>query len=162
MGIMKIKSRHHLKGSESKKILKAIEPFLDDPMSLRGLALEVAETDQDFGLILLKGRPVFMMIEERPFFTVRGALEFAPKKSVVVVDSGAASYIVNGADVMAPGIVDADPDIVTGDPVVIVEERHRKSLAVGVALLPGSEMRGSGKAVKSVHHVGDDLWGMSG
>ena len=162
MGIMKIKSRHHLKGSESKKILKMIEPFLEDPDALRGLALEVAETDQDFNLILLKGRPVFMMVEERPFFTVRGALEFAPKKSVVVVDSGAVSYIVNGADVMAPGIVDADPDIVTGDPVVIVEERHRKPLAVGVALLPGSEMRGSGKAVKSVHHVGDDLWGMSG
>ena len=159
---MKIKSRHHLKGSESKKILKMIEPFLEDPDALRGLALEVAETDQDFNLILLKGRPVFMMVEERPFFTVRGALEFAPKKSVVVVDSGAVSYIVNGADVMAPGIVDADPDIVAGDPVVIVEERHKKPLAVGVALIPGPEMRGSGKAVKSVHHVGDDLWGMSG
>ena len=159
---MKIKSRHHLKGSESKKILKMIEPFLEDPDALKGLSLEVAETDQDFNLILLKGRPVFMMVEERPFFTVRGALEFAPKKSVVVVDSGAVSYIVNGADVMAPGIVDADPDIITGDPVVIVEERHKKPLAVGVALIPGSEMRGSGKAVKSVHHVGDDLWGMSG
>ena len=162
MGIMKIKSRHHLKGSESKKILRVIEPFLEDTDALKGLSLEVAETDQDFDLILLKGRPVFMMIEGRPFFTVRGALEFAPKKRVVVVDSGAVSYIVNGADVMAPGIVAADPDIVAGDPVVVVEERHNKPLAVGVALLPGPEMRGSGKAVRSVHHVGDDLWGMDG
>lgn len=159
---MKIKSRHHLKGSESKKILKMIEPFLEDPKALRGLSLEVAETDHDFNLILLKGRPVFMMVEDRPFFTVRGALEFAPKKKMVVVDSGAVSFIVNGADVMAPGIVEADPEIVPGDPVVVVEERHRKPLAVGVALLPGPEMRGSGKAVRSVHHVGDDLWEMSG
>jgi PUA domain protein len=102
-----------------------------------------------------------MMLENGPFFTVRGALEFAPKKNMVIVDSGAVSFIVNGADVMAPGIVDADPEIAPGDPVVVAEERHRKPLAVGVALLPGSEMRGSGKAVKSVHHVGDELWDMS-
>jgi PUA-domain protein len=162
MGLMKIKSRHHLKGSESKKILKMIEPFLEDQKALRGLSLEVAETDHDFNLILLKGKPVFMMLEERPFFTVRGALEFAPKRNIVVVDSGAVSFIVNGADVMAPGIVEADPEIVPGDPVVVVEERHRKPLAVGVAILPGSEMRGSGKAIRSVHHVGDDLWEMDG
>ncbi|MCR3884552.1 RNA-binding protein [Methanotrichaceae archaeon M04Ac] len=159
---MKIKSRHHLKGSESKKILRLIEPFLEEPRNMRGLSLEVAETDQDFNLVLLKGRPIFMMMEGRPFFTVRGALEFKPKKKIVVVDSGAVSFIVNGADVMAPGIVDADPEIEPGDPVVIVEEKHRKPLAVGVALLPGPEMRGSGKAVKSVHHVGDDLWDMTG
>jgi len=159
---MKIKSRHHLKGSESKRILKMIEPFLEDPNALRGLSLEVAEADHDFNLILLEGRPVFMMVEDRPFFTVRGALEFAPKKNMVIVDSGAVSFIVNGADVMAPGIVEADPGIVPGDPVVIVEERHKKPLAVGVAILPGHEMRGSGKAVRSVHHVGDDLWEMSG
>ena len=160
---MKIKSRHHLKGSESKKILRLIEPFLEDPSPLERLPLEVAETDDDFNLILLKGRPVFMMLEGKPFFTVRGAIEFPPKRRmVVVVDSGAVSYIVNGADVMAPGIVEADSDIFPGDPVVIVEERHHKPLAVGVALLPGTEMRGSGKAVRSVHHVGDDLWDMTG
>jgi len=45
---------------------------------------------------------------------------------------------------------------------VIVEERHNKPLAVGVALIPGPEMRGTGKAVKSVHHVGDELWEMVG
>jgi len=157
---MKIKSRHHLKGSESKRIQSAIEPFLEDPSPLRGLALEVAETDQNFDLILLKGRPVFMMVEDRPFFTVRGALEFAPGRNLVVVDSGAVSFIINGADVMAPGIVEADEKIAPGDPVVIVEERHRKPIAVGIALLPGPEMRGSGKAVRSVHHVGDDLWKM--
>lgn len=157
---MKIKSRHHLKGSESKRIQSAIEPFLEDPSLLRGLALEVAETDQDFDLILLKGRPVFMMVGDLPFFTVRGALEFAPARNRVVVDSGAVSFIINGADVMAPGIVEADPRIAPGEPVVIVEERHKKPLAIGIALLPGPEMRGSGKAVRSVHHVGDDLWKM--
>jgi len=29
----------------------------------------------------------------------------------VVVDPGAVKFIINGADVMGPGIIEADPDI---------------------------------------------------
>ena len=75
-----------------------------------------------------------------------------------MVDSGAVRFVVNGADIMKPGIVSADPEIAVGDLVVIVEERHKKPLAVGRALVPGSEMKGEGKAVKSMHHVGDSIW----
>jgi len=157
---MKIKSRHHLKGSESKKIIKKLAPFLEDPSALQGTSLEIADIETEFGLILVKGKPLFMIFDDTPFFTVRGALEFPPKKKVVFVDSGAVKFIVNGADVMAPGVVKADPEIEVGDMVVIIEEKHRKPLAVGKALLPGSEMQGSGKVVKSLHHVGDMLWDM--
>lgn len=76
----------------------------------------------------------------------------------MVVDAGAVPFIANGADVMGPGIVYADPDIMAGDLVVILEERHKKPLAVGRALRSGQEMKGEGKAVKSIHHVGDRLW----
>jgi PUA domain protein len=65
---------------------------------------------------------------------------------------------VNGADIMSPGIVFADPEIVAGDLVVVAEEKHRKPLAIGRALIPGTEMKGEGKAVKSLHHVGDQIW----
>jgi PUA domain protein len=87
-----------------------------------------------------------------------GAIELKPSKKLVVVDSGAVRFIANGADVMNPGIVFADQDISMGDLVVIVEERHKKPLAVGRALVPGAEMHGEGKAVKSLHHVGDQIW----
>jgi len=75
-----------------------------------------------------------------------------------VVDAGAVRFVVNGADIMNPGIVNADPEIAPGDLVVVVEERYRKPLAVGRALIPGTEMKGEGKAVKSMHHVGDLIW----
>ena len=155
---MKIKSRHHLKGSDARKIVAAIEPFLSDPSSLRKASLELAETDDEIDLIFVDGRPLIMMMEGTPFFTVLGAIELKPSKKLVIVDSGAVRFIANGADVMNPGIVFADQDISMGDLVVIVEERHKKPLAVGRALVPGAEMHGEGKAVKSLHHVGDQIW----
>jgi len=155
---MKIKSRHHLKGSDARRIIAAIEPILDDPSSLRKASLELAETDQEIDLIFVDGRPLIMVIEDRPFLTVLGAIELNPQKKLVIVDSGAVRFIINGADVMNPGIVSADPEIEAGDLVIVAEERHKKPLAIGKALIPGKEMHGDGKAIKSLHHVGDQIW----
>jgi PUA domain protein len=99
-----------------------------------------------------------MVMEDRPFLTVLGAIELNPQKKLVIVDSGAVRFIVNGADVMNPGIVSADPEIEAGDLVIVAEERHKKPLAVGKALIPGKDMHGEGKAIKSLHHVGDPIW----
>jgi len=159
---MNVKSRHHLKGSEAKKVCKTIEPLVEDVSALQGSVLEIAETDQGPNLIFVNGEPFLLIFENEPFFTVRGAIELCPKDRLVVVDSGAVSYLVNGADVMAPGVVEADPKIVPGDMVVVMEERYRKPLAIGQALVPGAEMHGTGKVVRSIHHVGDNLWNMSG
>lgn len=155
---MKIKSRHHLKGSEAKSVIAAIEPFLDEASTLRKASLERAITDEEIDLIFVNGRPLIMIIEDQPFFTVLGAIELLPKKGLVVVDSGAVRFVVNGADIMNPGIVHADPKIAAGDLVVVVEEKYKKPLAIGRALIPGTEMKGEGKAIKSLHHVGDPIW----
>jgi len=155
---MKTKSRHHLKGSDAKRIIATLEPFLEDDSALRKASLEMAETDEGVDLIFVDGRPLIMIIEGQPFFTVLGAIELKPNKRQVVVDSGAVRFIVNGADVMNPGIVSADPEIAPGDLVIVVEERHKKPLAIGRALIPGTEMKGEGKAIKSLHHVGDQVW----
>ncbi|MBN1324114.1 MAG: RNA-binding protein [Methanotrichaceae archaeon] len=155
---MKIKSRHHLKASEAKRVIGLIEPLLAEPSSLQRASLELAETDGDIDLVFVDGKPNLMMIEDMPFFTVLGAIELRPVKRVVIVDSGAVRFITNGADVMCPGIVKADPEIQEGDLVVVAEERYGKPLAVGRALVPGPEMHGEGKAVRSLHHVGDQIW----
>jgi PUA domain protein len=155
---MKIKSKHHLKGSDARKIIAAIEPLLGDPSALRKASLELAETDEEIDLIFVDGRPLIMVMEDRPFLTVLGAIELNPRKKLVIVDSGAVRFIVNGADVMNPGIVSADPEIEAGDLVIVAEERHKKPLAVGKALIPGKDMHGEGKAIKSLHHVGDPIW----
>jgi PUA domain protein len=56
--------------------------------------------------------------------------------------------------------VEADSEIKEGDFVIIIEEAHRKPLAIGKALMSGLQMveTDSGKAIKSITHVGDKLW----
>jgi PUA-domain protein len=99
--------------------------------------------------------------DSKPFLTVRGLLRHRPDARFVTVDMGAVRFVTNGADVMAPGIVEADPAIQPGDWVWVRDERNRQPLAVGIALVPGAAMpRGKGKAVKAVHHVGDKLWAL--
>lgn len=131
---------------------------------MAGLENEVLEkiTLDEYSLILLNGKPLLFEIEGQLFPTVRGALEMKLQKRLVIVDKGAVRFVSNGADIMAPGVVEADPEINEGDLVIIVEETHRKPLAIGKALMEGPQMveADSGKAIKSIIYVGDKLWSM--
>ena len=147
-----------MKGKDARKVIAAIEPLLSDASSMKNASLERAETDEGIDLIFVDGQPLIMFIEGQPFFTVLGAIELSPQRKVVIVDSGAVKFIANGADVMSPGIVSADPEIMPGDLVVVIDEKHRKALAIGKAIISGSEMHGEGKAIKSLHHIGDQIW----
>ena len=119
-------------------------------------------TLEEYSPILVDGKPLLFEIEGHIFPTVRGALEMGLQKRVVTVDKGAIRFVSNGADIMAPGVVEADPEIKEGDLVIIVEETHRKPLAIGKALMEGPQMveADSGKAIKSITYVGDKLWNM--
>ena len=77
-----------------------------------------------------------------------------------VVDMGAIPFVCNGADVMAPGIVEIQGDFPEEGLLVIRDVRHGKALAVGRAIIPSDEMRekGKGKVIVNLHHVGDKIW----
>lgn len=98
--------------------------------------------------------------EGRPFLSLRGLLKYGATRRFVTVDMGAVRFVTNGADVMGPGIMDADPAIAAGDLVWVREERHGKPLAVGVALSDAATLRAKakGKQVRTLHWVGDRLW----
>ncbi|RME78012.1 RNA-binding protein [Candidatus Woesearchaeota archaeon] len=78
----------------------------------------------------------------------------------VTVDMGAVKFVVGGADIMRPGVTACDEGVMQGDLVVVVDETHGKPLAVGEALMGSEELLAatSGKVVKNLHYVGDDLW----
>ncbi|WP_292371544.1 MULTISPECIES: RNA-binding protein [unclassified Methanosarcina] len=159
---MKVKSRVQLRKNVKNKMLKDLVSTFGEEMS--GLENKTLEkiTLEEYSLILVDGKPLLFEIEGHLFPTVRGALEMGLQKRVVTVDKGAIRFVSNGADIMAPGVVAADPDIKKGDFVIIVEETHQKPLAIGKALMEGLEMveATSGKAIKSITHVGDKLWNM--
>jgi PUA domain protein len=155
---MQVKSRHHLRSDE----IGALEESLADHLGidLDGDDYERVEfTDSDREVVLVDGEPLVASFDDDLFVTVRGANEYPPENHVVTVDSGAISFVSDGANVMRPGITDATADIDPGDLVVVVEETHRKALAIGRAETDGSDMIGeSGKVVETLHHVGDELY----
>ena len=135
-----------------------ISTFGDTIEELANSKFETALIDT-FNVILIDGKLLLFSTDGEYFPTVRGALELGLAKHVVIVDAGAVRFVVNGADIMCPGIVNADYEIKVGDLVIIKEETHEKPLAIGRALISGEDMAGdSGKAIKSLHYVGDKLW----
>jgi PUA domain protein len=117
------------------------------------------EGDWEDRLVMVDGEPLVLVWEDTYFPTVHGALKMESRRRRVVVDMGAVPYVINGAHIMGPGIVEVDDEIKVDDLVIITEERHGKALAIGKALIPGDRMpRGEGRAVLNIHHVGDRLW----
>jgi PUA domain protein len=158
---MKVKSRHHLRSDEIRHLRETVEA--QTGVDLAGDTFEKVElAETRFDVVLVDGSPAVMYVDGDPSLTVTGANAYQPTEHVVTVDAGAVSFVSSGADVMRPGIVDADEDIAEGDLVAIAEETHGKVLAIGRALVDGPEMIGdSGKVVESMHHVGDDLFELS-
>jgi len=159
---MQIKSRHHLRSDDVRAVEDAVADGLG--VDVDGDTYELVEFEGDLpDVVLVDGEPQVLYVDDEPFLTVRGANAHPPEKHVVTVDDGAVSFVSDGADVMRPGIVDADDSIPSGDLVAIAEESHGKVLAIGRALVDGDEMLGdSGKVVESIHHVGDDLFAFAG
>jgi|SRR5659263_56579 len=157
---MKIKSRNVLRKTDQKALVNDIVEAFGDASSFENRKLEYVESDgQDF--IFVDGEPLLFKIDGKIFPTVKGALKLNPARRKVLVDPGAVRFIINGADTMSPGIIEADPTINIGDLVIIVEKAHGKAIGIGRALVVGKEMvGGKGKAVKSIHYVGDDIWNL--
>jgi len=158
----KIKNRHRLKSREIKELIRTLKnkyssDFFDSSSSVETGNLE------DYKVIIVDNDVDFMVIKDDIVFTLRGLYKYQPKEYFVVVDMGAVGFVTKGADVMTPGIVDADECIQEHDYVWVCDEKHRKPLSVGTALMTGEEMKSkkTGKAIKNIHFVGDRLWDLS-
>lgn len=158
---MQVKSRHHLRSDERDELEAELEETVG--VTPDGDAYERVEfADWDREVVLVDGDPLVASFGGERFLTVRGANALDPTRRVVTVDAGAVQFVSDGANVMRPGIVEADPDIEPGDLVLVAEETHGKVLAVGRAEVSGDEMIGeSGRVVDSLHHVGDELYEFS-
>ncbi len=147
--------RHMLRKKEAKQIAKSLAETTG--IEIKG-SMERAEINGKV-VILVDGEPLILEYDGKYYFTVYGLLKFKPSKGKVVVDEGAMPHIINGADVMKPGIVEADEKIKAGDFVYVVVEKKETPLAVGIALVDGKEMvGGKGRAVKNIHHLKDKIW----
>lgn len=159
MSDIRIKKRKRMREKDAKELSSVLEDVVGVPVFGEDEPVDTAEST-DYDLIFVGGDIIGLNYEEKPFLTIRGMLKYKPIKRYVTVDMGAVPYISNGADAMGPGITDADSDIEEGDMVWIRDINNKVPLAVGVALKPASELikKLPGKAVKTIHYIGDKLW----
>ena len=154
---IKVKKRNFLKKKKIKEIKAELGEYGDLLQGKKNVEILEAEPNS---FILVDGEPYIILIDNKPFPTLKAALANKIDGKTVTVDMGAIRFVSNGADIMSPGIVDASDNVEPGDIVLIIDETHGKPLAIGVSLIPGSEMieNESGKAVETKHYVGDEIW----
>ena len=159
--MVEIIKRHFLKESDVKHLVA--EFYNEFKVNLADLVkgklrVEMIKTQRAV-IYALNKKPLLMRIGGRLIPTLlSGEISlFLPK---VAVDMRAVSHICNGADVMAPGITQVDGDFKKDDLVLVVDEKYRKPLAVGDALISSEEMKETkrGKTVKNLHYIGDKVW----
>jgi PUA domain protein len=156
---LRVRNRHRLKRKEIKSILDELKNSFGSCFFNSNVSVEIGDVE-NFRVILVDGEIDFLIHENKVVFTLHGLNKYKLSDYFVVVDMGAVGFVTRGADIMTPGIVDADVNIRKDDFVWICDEKHRKPLAVGIALINGEEMKSkkTGKAVKNIHYVGDKLW----
>ena len=94
--------------------------------------------------------------------TLKGISAWNVERSWVAVDEGAIPFLRNGADCMGAGIHIADPSLGEGDFVWIRDQETGEPIATGTAIIDGERMMSmtKGKAISTIHWVGDDLWNL--
>ncbi len=157
--VLKVRRRTRLRRKEVDAWFHRLAEDFGMPMPADETPVDQAEAGE-MRLLIRDEEAVAMVLGDAIAPTVRGLLAFPAQKRFVTVDMGAVPFVYNGADVMAPGIVEADPSIRVGDFVWVRDEKNRRPLAVGRAIMDGPTMAREerGKAIETVHHVGDDLW----
>ncbi len=161
----KMKQRKPVRHKKIRNLISRLTEPLELDVDLSTAFLEQAEYGP-WSLLIVDKSPLAMEVsptdngDRLPFPTLRGCLAWVPEKKWLEVDHGAIPFLLNGADCMAAGIHSACESIETGDLVWIRDQQHGKPLAIGWAKMSCDEMVAAtgGKAVKSIHYVGDELW----
>jgi arCOG04150 universal archaeal PUA-domain protein len=159
MADIRIRKRKRMRSKEIKAFSVQLENTMGVKVFTEDDPVDLAEST-DFNLLFVGNDILGIVLDGNPFLTVRGVIRYKPQKRFVTVDMGAVPFITNGADCMGPGIVEADDSIVAGDMVWIRDVNNKMPLAIGISERSGSELleKKSGKAIKTIHNVGDKLW----
>lgn len=155
--------RHVLSRKDKKIILEKIGKCMNisDIFRNKELLIELARMN-NIRIYMINGKPYFYstpnteIIPTLILFLERGT-SFLTN---VVVDMGAVPHILNGADVMIPGIVEINGGLGKNQLCIIVDEKYHKPIAVGKAILDKEKIfsQKRGRAIKNIHYYNDKIW----
>lgn len=154
-----------------KKELKRFEEYLASQYPKLGAVLGELESGfilelEDVGrrgdsLVILNELPAFVQVSEDLKIPTLVLIKMAGIESTqyAVVDEGAVKHILNGADVMSPGIIECS-GFQKETLVAVWNPKKETPLCVGKALMSCDEVVSirKGKAIKNMHYAGDKIW----
>ncbi|HJJ46824.1 MAG TPA: RNA-binding protein [Methanocorpusculum sp.] len=158
-----IKKRHAIKKGQLFSLMKKLSDNIGKGAELYSAPMiEIAETTSKFNIYLIDKKPLLIERDDWVFPTLHGAVLRPFKGRRIVVDMGAIPYLINGADIMRPGIISVTDDVRADLPALAVDESHDKPLAVVIPSYDAEGIRAleKGKAAKNIHYVGDELWNL--
>lgn len=157
-------TKNRLSNSIVRQIKTQFEADLSGVLRKEDL-LEIVKGENKTQYILRNGVPVFIY-KQRYIPTVKCVHMVPEIVKKVVVDKGAVKHLINGADVMAPGLLHPDsnyPNVLEGEIVAIYGHEKNTALAVGEVLMDNEEVqeKKAGAAIKLINHLGDRLYSYS-
>jgi len=150
----------HLKDRETKQIIKDFTtkyPSSVEPLS----SVEHLEelTTEDGVVFFADGKPWILRTTKGllPSLKFEVVLNTFPK---VIVDMGAVPHIANGAQIMRPGVSKIEGQFAKDELIVILDEKYRKTIALGIAEVDSETMQSmsKGRVINNIHYVGDPVW----
>jgi len=155
---MKTKQRYFLKNKKIKEIKKSLGNYQD--IIPKKAQVELIKIEDMPDILLINNEPLLMQSNDKIIPTLKAVINDDITEKYATVDMGAINFVIKGADIMSPGIVDADKTITPGETIIVIEEGHHKPLAIGTSLITGEEMieNNKGKAIENLHYVGDPIW----
>lgn len=124
---------------------------------------ESIKTDEKASYILRNGVPVFQVDRNKYTPTVKCVHMVPSILKKVYVDKGAIKHLINGADLMAPGLLHSTsvfPSVAVGELVSIYGHGKDTALGVGEVLMDNAQVneQKTGVAVKMTSHLGDKAY----
>ena len=142
----------------SNKDIRILSQEIKERYFLEDIIKKKSKIEKKDNMIYQDDFPLFFYFNEMLVPTLKFLIEkkFIPS---VIVDMPAVPFIVKGADIMRPGIVEME-DFEKDKFVVIVDQINKTPLSVGLALFSSDEINkmDKGKVIKNIHFLGDDIW----
>lgn len=145
--------------------IPGIEAYIDDFLPKKEKAIVVKCAGHITIIASADGTPLFFQTRDQPFVpTLRTLHKYPFLLPVLRVDRGAIKHVINGADVMVPGLRSAraviEDEVARHQVVAVYAESKDHAIAVGVTQMSSDQMRinDKGVAIENTHYLSDGLW----
>lgn len=141
---------------------RAIQAF---PPNLHAGKIEEAKLPHKTTIACIDKEPLAFHAKGEPYVpTLRVVHKYPGLMPRVTVDKGAIRFVLNGANVKAPGLTSeggsVEIDEPAGTPVAVYAEGKASAIAVGTLAMDAKDIKPGvmGDAIKVLHYLNDGLW----